>query len=92
MGVHAYGEGRLAGQASSEDEQISRTRGRVSRNLARDLARDLAREEDDEIASAQGLDFTIDAPMKTGPPSSVSRESDEEIAKAQGYRFVGELS
>ena len=45
-----------------------------------DLARDLAREEDDEIASAQGLDFTL------------TRESDEEIANAQGYHFVGELS
>jgi len=92
VGVHAYGEGREAGEASSEDEQISLTRSRFSRNLARDLARDLAREEDDEIASAQGLDFTLDAPMKTGPADSDSRESDEEIARAQGYHFVGELS
>ena len=90
--MHAYGEGREAGEASTADEQISMTRSRVSRNLARDLARDLVREEDDEIASAQGLDFTIDAPMTTGPASSDSRESDEEIARAQGYRFVGELS
>ena len=92
VGVHAYGEGREAGEASSEDEQISMTRSRFSRNLARDLARDLAREEDDEIASAQGLDFTLDAPMKTGPADSDSSESDEEIASAQGYHFVGELS
>ena len=73
--MRAYGGGREAGEASSEDEEISMTR-RFSQNLARDLAR----EEDDEIASAQGLDFTL------------TRESDEEVANAQGYHFVGELS
>jgi len=70
--------GRVAGEASREEEEISMTRRFSQRRT--DLARDLAREEDDEIASAQGLDFTL------------TRESDEEIANAQGYQFVGELS
>jgi len=52
----------------------------MTRRFSQNLARDLAREEDDEIASAQGLDFTL------------TRESDEEVANAQGYHFVGELS
>ena len=69
------GGSREAGEASREEQEVA-----ISRSLATNLARDLAREEDDEIASAQGLDFTL------------TRESDEEIANAQGYHFVGELS